>query len=172
MCGLRSRDGRLPDDVQPQLGESGWLGAIGEHSLPRPASAGNLLRARGRAGLRSFRRSHQGPWNTRQFSRRGPHGNSYVGRREERETRLPARPDGREPAIIFFPGCRSRVALAWLPLRAKARCLRIALRPTIHEEARRPGAVARSVQSVGQRSSRSVGRGANLAGHASRRAAD
>ena len=71
--GLWSRDGRLPDHVEPQLAESRWLGAAGECNVARHAAAGDLLRTRRRAGLRSFGRGHAGAWNTRQFPRRGPY---------------------------------------------------------------------------------------------------
>ena len=81
---------------------AGWIGAAGKCNVPRLASAGNLLRARRRAGLWSLGRGHACAWDTRQFSRRGSHRDSDGGGGEEGETRLPARSTAGEPTIIFL----------------------------------------------------------------------
>src|ERR1019366_961563 len=137
--------------------ECGWLGATGEYDIPRLASAGNLLRARRRVGFRSLGRGHAGPWDTRQFSRRGSHRDSDVGGGEEGEARIPARSRAGESPPFRVQGCRSRAALTWPAfrdeaVRAEARGVRVALYPTVHAETRWPRAVAWSIQPVGQRS--------------------
>ena len=91
---------------------------------------------------------------------------------EEGEARLPARSHAGEPPVVHIQGCRPRAALARLPVRAEARCVRAALYSAFHAETRGPRAVARPVQPVGQRSSGSVRLGANLAGHAGCRTTD
>jgi hypothetical protein len=122
--GLRPRDGRIPDDVEPQLAECGWVGAAAEYNISRLAFAGNLLRARRRARVRSLGRRHAGPWDTRQFSRRGSDRDSHGGGREDGESRIPARSRAGEPTnespTSRIQGGRPRAALTWLRVRTEA----------------------------------------------------